>query len=122
QNLVRSSSFPRNLQYFAALVVGEHDGLAGRAQDNESSRRSFRVTLNIVLDLFEVDLAVGIKRRRDGRKNTVQQHGSVGVYKLIKSLIVSSRAGPELRDAKFRRGRRTLTVTTRAGDPRHLTA
>ena len=71
QNFIRRSGFPRDFQYFTALVIREHDGLAGRAQHHQSSRRSFRVALNIVLDLFEVHIAVGIKRRREGRKNTV---------------------------------------------------
>ena len=59
ENFVWCRGFPRHLQNFAALVIGEHDGLAGRAQNHESSGWSFRVALNIVLDLLKYTLPSG---------------------------------------------------------------
>ena len=72
QNFVRRSRLARGFQHIAPLLIGKQNRLAGRAEHNNSSARRARIALNIAFELFEVDVAVGIERRRDGRKNTVK--------------------------------------------------
>ena len=63
---------PRRFQNLTPLFVGKHDGFSGRAQHHEARYRSLRVALDVVLKLFEIHVAVRVKGRRDGWKNTLK--------------------------------------------------
>ena len=76
QHFVRRSRLARGLQHIAPLLIGKQNGLAGRTEHDDARARRARIALNIALELFEVDVAVRIERRGDGRKNTVKKHDS----------------------------------------------
>src|ERR1700691_5437673 len=79
QHLIRRSCFARRLQYIASLLIGKQDSLTGRTKHNDARARRARIALNVALELFKIHIAVGIERRRDGRKDTVNQHGEFSV-------------------------------------------
>ena len=74
QNFIGRSSIPREFQDIAALLIGEHDRLSSRAEHDNSGYRRTRVTLDVGLELFKIDVAVRIEGRGDGRKNAVEKH------------------------------------------------
>jgi len=69
-DFIGSGSGERGLQNVTAFLVGEQDGFAGRALDHYTRNRRARVALDVRFDLFVIDLAVWIERRRDGRKDS----------------------------------------------------
>ena len=79
QNFIGCSRFPRGFQHLAALLIGKKNGLSGRTQHDYPGTGRARITLDVALKFFVVDVAVGIKRRSDGRKNTVQKHNEISV-------------------------------------------
>ena len=76
QHFVGSGCFAGRLQNIALLLIGEHERLARRPEHDDARDRSPRVALDVGLKLFIVDVAVGIERRGDGRKNSVEKHNS----------------------------------------------
>src|SRR5208283_5354001 len=71
QHLFVGGRIARALQHLATLVIAKQNRLAGRALHHDASYRPARVLLDVLLQLAEVDLAVRIKRRSDGRKDSV---------------------------------------------------
>ena len=57
-------------QHVAAFLIGKQNRFAGRALDDDARNRRARVALNVRFNLFVIDLAVGIERRRDGWENS----------------------------------------------------
>ena len=72
QDLVRRSGFAGDLQDITAFLIGEHDRFARRPEYHNARHGRARVLFHVMFELFEVHVAVGIKRRRNGRENTVK--------------------------------------------------
>ena len=76
-HLVGRRRFHGRLQHVAPLLIAEQDGLAGRALHHHARDRRPRVPVDIGFELSVVNIAVGIERRGDGRKDSVQEHDQV---------------------------------------------
>src|SRR5271167_1699446 len=71
QDLFVGGSIASTLQHLAALLIAQQNGFTSRALHDDASQRPARVLLDVLYELAEIDLGVGIKRRRDGRKYSV---------------------------------------------------
>ena len=75
-DFIGSGGCQRCFQHIAPFLIGEKDGFASRSLHHNASDRRTRVAFSIRFDLFVVNLAIGIKRRGNGRENSGQKHVS----------------------------------------------
>jgi len=71
QDLFRGGGFADGFEDVAAFLVGEQDGFSGGTLDDDAGDGRARVALDVVLDLFVINLAVGVERRGDGGEDSV---------------------------------------------------
>ncbi len=71
QDFVGRSGVTRALEHIPPLLIGEQDGFAGRSLHDDTRDRCTRVAVHVVFQLLEINVALGIKRRGDGRENSV---------------------------------------------------
>ena len=76
QNFVVGSRFARGLEDLALLIVAEQNGFAGRTLHHDAGNRPARVLFNVLLELAEINFAVLVEGRGDGREDTVEKHRS----------------------------------------------
>ena len=75
QDFIRRGYVARDFKHLTTLFIREQDCLSRGAQYNNASDWSFGVALNVGFKLFEIHVAVGIKRRGDGREDALKEHG-----------------------------------------------
>ena len=65
------------VQGLAGLIVGEGCAFAGFCEEQHSGSGGAGVAIDVVLELLEVDPAIGIERRGNGDENSFKEHGTI---------------------------------------------